>query len=180
MSLERIVIRVLIFAFSLTLISLVFYEVFHSTSENDYAKLASNNKKIALLNETLSLLKEDLQRVYKDHITLIAPVELIADVPHLAGNVTDGDNRKEAKSFTSTTMGVMSNMISTELSQRPKKRALLYTMDSISSYELASKHGGAAGELLIRYSLTNIFKDLNIYLDVKDTDEGSLALEWSR
>jgi hypothetical protein len=47
-------------------------------------------------------------------------------------------------------------------------------MDSISGYESASKQGGAAGEVIIRKSLEKIFKELNVVLDVKTTDKGTI------
>eukprot|EP00603_Paraphysomonas_imperforata_P006189 CAMPEP_0114419918 /NCGR_PEP_ID=MMETSP0103-20121206/4282_1 /TAXON_ID=37642 ORGANISM="Paraphysomonas imperforata, Strain PA2" /NCGR_SAMPLE_ID=MMETSP0103 /ASSEMBLY_ACC=CAM_ASM_000201 /LENGTH=194 /DNA_ID=CAMNT_0001588367 /DNA_START=117 /DNA_END=698 /DNA_ORIENTATION=+ len=50
------------------------------------------------------------------------------------------------------------------------KRALLFTMDSISSYEANSKKGGAAGELLIRHSLEHAFQVLGVSLDVMRSD----------
>ena len=53
---------------------------------------------------------------------------------------------------------------------KPKK-ALLFTMDSISSYEENSLKGGAAGELLIRHSLEEAFQFYNIKLDVLKSDK---------
>jgi hypothetical protein len=35
-------------------------------------------------------------------------------------------------------------------SESPRKRALIFTMDSISQYEERSRKGGAAGEIAIR------------------------------
>ena len=52
----------------------------------------------------------------------------------------------------------------------------MYTMDSIHSYEAASKQGGAAGEILVRKSLEKIFKELNVELDVKKSDAGKCFL----
>jgi hypothetical protein len=51
-----------------------------------------------------------------------------------------------------------------------KKRALLFTMDSISSYEQNSKQGGAAGELIIRHALEDAFKELGVQLVVCRSD----------
>lgn len=50
------------------------------------------------------------------------------------------------------------------------KKALLYTMDSIASYEVNSKQGGASGELLIRHCLERAFEELHVALDVKTSD----------
>jgi len=46
------------------------------------------------------------------------------------------------------------------LSPKPK-RAAIFTMDSFPGYEDASKRGGAAGELLIRFSLQHAFDKLS-------------------
>jgi hypothetical protein len=52
----------------------------------------------------------------------------------------------------------------------PSGLAILFTMDSISSYEAASKHGGAAGEIIIRKSLEDAFQHFNIQLDIIRSD----------
>eukprot|EP01041_Mallomonas_annulata_P001150 gene1150-2223_t len=49
-------------------------------------------------------------------------------------------------------------------------RAIVFTMDSISQYEENSKSGGAAGELLVRYSLQEALQTLNIIVEVKRSD----------
>lgn len=61
--------------------------------------------------------------------------------------------------------------------QRPlvKKKALLFTMDSISSYEVDSKKGGAAGELLIRHSLETAFKELGMVLHIVSLHESVIC-----
>lgn len=50
------------------------------------------------------------------------------------------------------------------------KRAVLFTMDSIESYETSSLHGGAAGEIIMRKCLEVAFKSLNISLDILKSD----------
>lgn len=51
-----------------------------------------------------------------------------------------------------------------------RKKVLLFTMDSISSYEENSLKGGAAGELLIRHSLEDAFRFHKVELDVMKSD----------
>ncbi len=50
------------------------------------------------------------------------------------------------------------------------KHAVLFTMDSITSYEENSHKGGAAGEILIRHSLEHAFKKLGVELRVVKSD----------
>ena len=182
MSLERLVTRVLIFTFLLTLTSLLFHEFFQTASNYDQSKVLSKENKFVLLNKTLTQLREELKNIYKDHLTSMTTVELTA-----VRNVADANETNEKVIFIDDTREGKKSVVLTTRNQFPKRRALLYTMDSISSYELESKQGGAAGELLIRHSLTTIFKVLGVHLDVKDTDEGRLnyllsdcsLLEWS-
>ena len=51
------------------------------------------------------------------------------------------------------------------------KSALIFTMDSISSYEENSLHGGASGEITIRHSLEDAFKYYKIKCDVMKSDQ---------
>lgn len=53
---------------------------------------------------------------------------------------------------------------------KPTRHALLFTMDSIESYEENSKRGGASGEIIIRNSLEAVFRELNVVLDIKRSD----------
>ena len=43
-------------------------------------------------------------------------------------------------------------------------------MDSISSYEAAAKHGGAAGEIIIRKSLEEAFQHFGVVMDIIRSD----------
>ena len=51
------------------------------------------------------------------------------------------------------------------------KKALLFTMDSMSNYEENSKRGGASGEIIIRNSLERAFKTLNVALKILRSDQ---------
>ena len=51
------------------------------------------------------------------------------------------------------------------------KRALLFTMDSMASYESNSLQGGAAGEILIRKCLADAFAHLGVSLAVIGSDQ---------
>jgi hypothetical protein len=53
------------------------------------------------------------------------------------------------------------------IAKKKKKRAVLFTMDSISAYEIQSLQGGAAGEILIRRSLEQAFQELNANVELK-------------
>ena len=174
MLLERVVTRVLIFTFLMTLTSLLFHEFFQTASDNYHGKALSKENKFVLLNKTLTQLKEDLQIIYKDHLTSMKPVELPTDVSHLVRSVADASETNETTTPIVFIKEGKKSAATPSRIQIPERRALLYTMDSISTYELASKQGGAAGELLIRHSLATIFRELGVHLDVKDTDEGSL------
>ena len=54
--------------------------------------------------------------------------------------------------------------------QKKMKRAVLFTMDSISSYEANSKKGGASGEILIRKSLQKALGLLGVNLRTVTSD----------
>lgn len=44
-------------------------------------------------------------------------------------------------------------------------------MDSISSYETAAHHGGAAGEIIIRRALEDAFLEFNVQLELIRSDQ---------
>ena len=56
------------------------------------------------------------------------------------------------------------------MSSKGGKRAVLFTMDSITSYEENSLKGGAAGEILIRQSLEYAFQRLGVPLRIIKSD----------
>ena len=178
MSLERLATPILLSIIVLTIVSLVYYEVFHYGSSDVNDKLKANRKQFTLLNETLSILRNELQSLHHEqgHSTENLPT-LKADSPahrnkaltplnESLGSIIQSDREKFQKHGISAVTGIQQH--------QKKKRALLYTMDSISSYETASKQGGAAGEILIRHSLENVFSELNVHLDVMTTDIGTI------
>jgi hypothetical protein len=166
-----------VITFTIIALSICFYELFLANDNNndDVRFLPRNDHKtnlehFNLLNDTLSALKKELQVIYKHK------------EDNSATNV--GNNSMPMNSTISITTNltkVLNKKLKTndkilsldKKKSRKQKRGLLYTMDSISSYETASKNGGAAGELLIRHSLENIFKELNVLFDVKTSDEGA-------
>jgi hypothetical protein len=54
--------------------------------------------------------------------------------------------------------------------QNTHQKAVIFTMDCIPSYEENSRHGGAAGELIIRHALESAFKAFNIPLTIIRSD----------
>lgn len=52
-----------------------------------------------------------------------------------------------------------------------KRKALIFTMDSITSYEENSQRGGASGEILIRKSLEQAFAHFGVTTDVMTSDD---------
>lgn len=144
---ERFANLTAILLISLTIFSLIFYHLHPSAPDSNSANHESNVKHFSILNGTLSSVKEELLIIQRNQ-------------------AIDHENSEfERKNQTLPTINDVIRM--------PERKALLYTMDSIRSYESASKQGGAAGEILVRKSLEKIFKELNVLLDVKESDAGT-------
>jgi hypothetical protein len=168
MLLERFVILLSVFVIVSTIVSFVFHERVHlptgsnrdGTVPPQHSYYLANEKKFLILNETLSSLKAELQfiRSIKEPIS-------VDSQPTYPPNITHGE--------------IAVPLSSIDLVQQkdeaplPQRMALLFTMDSIRSYESRSKQGGAAGEILVRRSLEKVFGELKIRVDVKGSDEGS-------
>lgn len=75
-----------------------------------------------------------------------------------------------APSQITTKSGNSPLLTSENTSKGIKKKALIFTMDSIPTYEENSLSGGAAGELLIRHSLEAAFKHFNVDVRVIKSD----------
>lgn len=58
----------------------------------------------------------------------------------------------------------------TAISATIKKRAVIFTMDCLASYEQGSRQGGAAGELIIRYALAEAFASFGVSLRIIRSD----------
>jgi len=100
------------------------------------------------LNATLSLLRTDLRALnatLHKHYNAISHV--IDDTKHKENHLPDGK----------------------PISVR-RRRALLFTMDSMKAYEQAANKGGAAGEILVRRSLEDAFRHFHVQLDVARSD----------
>ena len=132
---------------SLTIFYVIFYHLNPPASDGDSAKHESHSKHFSVLNETLSSLKKNLLVIQRNQA------------------LDHGNSKYEGTNQTHSG--------NDSVYQMPHKRAILYTMDSIHSYESDSKQGGAAGEILVRKSLEKIFKELNVDLDVKKSDSGT-------
>lgn len=168
---------------SLTVMVIIFYQLFHFANDknnDDFKSLINHHRTnlehFDLLNDTLSALKAELQLIYKykkeKRIPLalndLLSTNLTAFAPVLDSTTIMNEDMKINDKIL-----LHNNEIHEKGIERLQKKGLLFTMDSISSYETASKNGGAAGELLIRHSLENVFKELNVILDVKTSDEGT-------
>ena len=119
---------------------------------NELLKLKSRRQYNAMLTDksySQSLSKSTIVPYRENHIPLVPKDHQLTKI----------ENEK-TMAFESTSMP-------------PKRNAVLFTMDSISSYEENSKKGGAAGEILIRksleYALTTYFNvDVKV---IKSDDE---------
>ena len=122
------------------------------TLHNELLKLKSRRQYNAMLTDksySQSLSKSTTVPYRENHIPLVPKDHQLTKI----------ENEK-TMAFESTSMP-------------PKRNAVLFTMDSISSYEENSKKGGAAGEILIRksleYALTTHFNvDVKV---IKSDDE---------
>lgn len=153
----------IILLFSLLHFSILYY---HSKDKrikelNDIENHINNKIALERLNSTLKDLHNEL------HIQLdielikekkIKPLIQSKDIINLNNNDNNNYNIKSSINFENTN------------NNNNNKRAVLFTMDSITSYEDNSKKGGAAGEILIRHSLETAFKYFNISLDVMTSD----------
>ena len=178
---------------AVTIISLIFYEMSHS-ADTGSSKLnsshsiasASTDRQMKLLNESLTILRNELQNMRSDNLGDIAVKDIVVkDVAAKEIVVKDVVVKDVVVKDVVVKDVVVEDVVEKDIVAKDippapalrtsaKKTALLFTMDSISSYESASKKGGAAGELLIRHSLEKIFKELNVQLDVKTSDIGAV------
>jgi hypothetical protein len=81
--------------------------------------------------------------------------------------------RKEASEMTSISEEIAVTRENTDALRAPSsnKKAVIFTMDCITSYEESSRSGGAAGELIIRHALEDAFKHYNIPLRIVRSDD---------
>lgn len=108
------------------------------------------------VNESLVTLIETLQKVKSRTKDLISRHEKVT---------FQSSERGESQTVTSTTAKEEKDSVY-------RKKALIFTMDSIESYEANSLTGGAAGEILIRKSLERAFTEhLNVEVHVCKSDE---------
>jgi hypothetical protein len=175
MLLERFVILLSVFVIVSTIVSFVFHERVHlptgsnldGTVPSQHSYYLANEKKFLILNETLSSLKAELQFIR----SIKEPISEVDSQPSYPSNITHGE--------VAPALSSIDLVRQKDEAPLPQRMALLFTMDSIRSYESQSKQGGAAGEILVRRSLEKVFGELNIRVDVKGSDEGS-AITLSR
>ena len=137
-------------------------------------------KSLRALNATLTRLKADLEE------QIVAKRDghgQWGDRRGIGGSEGRSDRAQEApQSASSASQGGARSSVNTRLppsssssssSSSPPllKRAVLFTMDSMSGYEADSKKGGASGEIMIRTCLAAAFKVLNVQLTVITSDE---------
>jgi len=124
------------------------------TSERNYHMI-----KLESLNSTLKKLNSELRALLNEEMLI---------------NSETNKSNKEANGLrnnnvpTSASKGISMAQNSKEVKF---KKALIFTMDSITSYEENSLKGGAAGELLIRHSLEDALQFHKVELDVMKSDK---------
>jgi hypothetical protein len=168
---------VTVFLVALVIMSTIFYEFYSMSADSDREKLSRVDPTIPvtdsghffLLNETLSSLKTELLKVHNNQKIATAANNPRHDPVHPVFESNELDATIPVKAISPTVQLSSSKAF-------PRKTALLYTMDSIKSYQSESERGGAAGEILIRSSLEKIFQELNVVLDVKGSDKGTTSM----
>jgi len=124
----------------------------------------SSLAQLHLLNATLSTLNTELRAILASQQDSFSKSQQKATATSLAAKVP------ALSSSTTTPVAVAETMMMTTSSGKKRKTAILFTMDSISSYEENSRRGGASGEILIRHSLESAFRELHVDLRVARSD----------
>lgn len=130
--------------------------------EERAAAISTLQDQLNVLNQTLSLLHQELRATERATQQLAIASENTAPVA-----------RKETARLAAaatTAITATATTVATAASRRPRL-ALLYTMDSIGSYEDNSRRGGAAGEILVRRCLEASLRNLGVQLRVVKSDE---------
>lgn len=127
------------------------------THQNGTVQYDENREKLKQLNQTLHRLRNELKAIHETQHILTKPIASIASNLRLHENVQMKNSlvakhvskERPGKPGPPTNDAQQNNFIVESLpSQVSKKTALLFTMDSISSYEINSKQGGAAGVMI--------------------------------
>lgn len=125
------------------------FDSFTSKQSNDVNKSQNNNPPALLRYESdIQLIKQSLKGLNQQLETLI----------HFHGNQT----------IQSQSEGNIQHY--KKVNEKLQRTAILFTMDSISSYEENSLRGGASGEIIIRKSLEKAFELLGHKLIVMSSD----------
>ena len=157
---------------------------------------ASTASDLFALNETLTTLKHELKmlaavqkEIHQERTRHIEGEKEIADLgrqENLAEKLAstkqlaplqrrsssvDAKRDRVKPLHTSPPKQVLPVTDSTSSSVSRTRRAVLFTMDSITSYEENSRKGGAAGEILVRRSLEHALGRLGVSLRVVKSDE---------
>jgi hypothetical protein len=142
----------------LSLVLLLFHTLFvlinlptHPLTPHVSLLALEHGARLRHLNSTLTLLRSDMQAL----------------------NATLHEHYREITQTLDETKNTVSISRSNGMSSAPvlrKTRALLFTMDSMDSYEQAASRGGAAGEILVRRSLEEAFRHFHVQLDVARSD----------
>jgi hypothetical protein len=111
-----------------------------------------NSLMMVELNQTLSKLQNDLIKLKK--VNKLRGSRVKHDIPTIVKKVNNVEIKKTVS---------QPNL--------KKLKALIFTMDCITSYEQNSKMGGAAGELIIRHALEDAFKEMDIPLRIVRSDD---------
>lgn len=141
----------------------------------DNSRINSYYSSLELLNTTLLAFHQELKQIHQFQLNpnLRTPIDISKiDVSDKISQVNT------IKSLEITNKGLGSNNKIKDIPKEPpaftkflkKKRAVIFTMDSISTYEENSLKGGASGEITIRKSLEFAFQHFSVDVSVIKSD----------
>lgn len=182
---KRLIILFGLFIFSYHIFFIFFHHitVIDITDSSRVDKSADYN--LNDLNLTLNSLKVDLTRLKQHLIAHNSTAFIVKESPDIVSSekpthifVNEKNNYVNA-SLQSKTSLIPTNKIDEKINsnikkdirvETKKKRVLIFTMDSITSYESESKMGGPAGEIIIRNCLQDALRFFGYQIDIKRSD----------
>ena len=145
------------------------------------ADSAAIQDKLRVLNRTLSDLHQQLRAQHaaasKSAAAIAPTIPIAVPATTTAAAATAASPKplpvQQAHGNPDSSLGTQHSIV---VPQR-RRRVLIYTMDSISSYEENSRRGGAAGEILIRLCLEKTLKNFGVdsHIVTSDYDFDSLS-----
>jgi hypothetical protein len=163
------------FIATIIIIHFIFIDIQHLLHPNSSTAEVRPDKVSKLKVRPKISVTED-QSVLVDHINQTL-IQLRSDLQHVKSlrNVKAGLESvlmNEPTQISSSVAESTSKTPDNEVRRVPSlnKKAVIFTMDCITSYEENSRNGGAAGELIIRHALEDAFKHFNIPLHIVRSD----------